>query len=346
METTGNLAVFRSNLKMKITGVFSGIFPGLTICILIAFAGIWLGKLVPVIGAPVFGILIGIIVGNVLKLPSVTKSGIAFSSKKILQFSIIVLGGSLSLWQIWDTGRDSLGVMLITLSVALLGAWFIGTRMGISLNMKSLIGVGTGICGGSAIAAIAPIVRADDDEIAFSISTVFLFNVIAVLIFPLIGHILNLQDYGFGLWAGTAINDTSSVVAASYSYSQAAGDFAVITKLARTTMIIPISLIFALLVMRKSGEGKYSIKKIFPWFILGFLAMAAINTLGIFGGVFPAIAGPSGKYLIVVALAGVGLGANFSNILKTGFRPILLGLMVWVLVASTSLALQAIFHQF
>lgn len=333
-------------MNEKTKGILSSIIPGLIICILIALVGIWLGSLVPIIGAPLFGILIGMIAGNIWRLPSATKPGITFSSKKILQFSIIVLGGSLSLLQIWNTGRGSVGVMLISLSVALLGAWFIGTKMGVSRNLKSLIGVGTAICGGSAIASIAPIIKADDDEIAFSISTVFLFNVIAVLIFPLVGHLIHLGDYGFGLWAGTAINDTSSVVAASYSYSQAAGDFAVVTKLTRTTMIIPISLIFAFLVVRKSGGDNFNIKRIFPWFILGFLAMSAINTLGFMGPVFPSIAGTAGKYLIVVALAGVGLGANFSKILKTGPKPILLGLLVWALVACTSLALQGVFHQF
>lgn len=344
--STGSLTVSRVGLNTKTSVKFSGIIPGLTVCVLIALVGIWLGGLVPVIGAPVFAILIGVIAGSIVRLPYVTKPGIAFTSKKILQYSIIVLGGSLNLWQIWNTGRESLGVMLITLSLALLGAWFIGARMGISQNLKSLVGVGTGVCGGSAIAAIAPIVKADDDEIAFSMSTVFLFNVVAVLVFPFVGHLIHLEDYGFGLWAGTAINDTSSVVAASYSYSQAAGDFAVITKLARTTMIIPISLIFAFLVMRKSGGGEYNIKKIFPWFILGFLAMAAINTLGFIGPAFSVITGAAGKYLIVVALAGVGLGANLSKILKTGPRPILLGLVIWGLVAGSSLGLQAIFKQF
>jgi uncharacterized integral membrane protein (TIGR00698 family) len=323
----------------------SVLLPGLTVCVLLALLGIWFGSLVPIIGAPIFGILLGIIVGNVWRLPSAAKPGIVFSSKKILQFSIIVLGGSLSLSQIWNTGRDSFWIMLISLSVALLGAWLIGTKMGICRNLKSLIGVGTAICGGSAIAAIAPIIKADDDEIAFSISTVFLFNVVAVLIFPMIGHLIHLQDYGFGLWAGTAINDTSSVVAASYSYSQAAGDVAVVTKLTRTTMIIPIALVFAFLVVGKSEGGKARIKQIFPWFILGFLAMAGINTLGFLGSSFPSIAGTAGKDLIVLALAGVGLGANFAKILKTGARPIVLGLLVWALVACTSLALQAIFHQ-
>jgi len=320
--------------------------PGILVCVLISLVGLGLGSRFPIIGAPVFAILIGIAASNLLKLSPLTKPGVSFCSKKVLQLAIIVLGANLSLSQIWNTGRESLWVMLVSLSVSLLGAWFIGTRMGISRRLTSLVGVGTGICGGSAIAAVAPIISADDDEIAFSISTIFLFNVVAVLVFPLVGHMIHLQDHGFGLWAGTAINDTSSVVAAGYSYSKAAGDFAAITKLARTTMIIPISLGFSLLMRRRSGGGSYSLKKILPWFILGFIAMATLNTLHLLGPTLPGVGGTAGRYLIVVALAGVGLGANLQKMVKTGPKPILLGLMVWALVALSSLAMQFVLHQF
>lgn len=320
--------------------------PGVVICVLISLVGLLLGARFPIIGAPVFAILIGIAAGNLFRLSPVTKPGVSFCSKKVLQLAIIVLGANLSLSQIWNTGRESLGVMLVSLSVSLLGAWLIGTRMGISPRLTSLVGVGTGICGGSAIAAIAPIISADDDEIAFSISTIFLFNVVAVLVFPLVGHMIHLGDHGFGLWAGTAINDTSSVVAAGYSYSKAAGDFAAITKMARTTMIIPISLAFALLMRRRTGRGSYSLKKILPWFILGFIAMATLNSLHLLGPALPGMAGAAGRYLIVVALAGVGLGANLQKMLKTGPKPILLGLLVWALVAISSLAMQSVLHQF
>lgn len=320
--------------------------PGISVCVLISLIGLWLGIRFPIIGAPVFAILIGILTANTLRLSPATKPGISFCSKKILQLAIIVLGANLSLSQIWNTGRESLWVMIVSLSIALLGAWFIGTRMGIGRNLTSLIGVGTGICGGSAIAAIAPIIGADDDEIAFSISTIFLFNVVAVLVFPLIGHLIHLNDHGFGLWAGTAINDTSSVVAAGYSYSKAAGDFAAITKLARTTMIIPISLAFAFIMRQKSKESNYDLRKILPWFILGFVAMATLNSLHLLGPTLPGMAGAAGRYLIVVALAGVGLSADIQKMIKTGHKPILLGLIVWALVAISSLIMQSLLHQF
>lgn len=322
------------------------ILSGIAICLGISFLALWLGGLMPIIGGPVFSIIIGIAVGNSLTLSDGTKPGIAFCSKKLLQTAIIVMGASLSLVQVWNTGRDSASVMLVSLFTALIGAYLIGRKMGVSRNLTSLIGVGTAICGGSAIAAIAPIISADDDEIAFSISTIFLFNVMAVLLFPALGHLMHMTSQGFGLWAGTAINDTSSVVASAYSYSKAAGDYATITKLARTTMIIPIALAFTALARRRSGTTNFQMRSIFPWFVIGFLLAALLNTTGLLGAQMQHWAGSAGKFLIVVALAGVGLGANFRKIVKTGSKPILLGMIVWALVAVTSLAVQMLMKQF
>jgi uncharacterized integral membrane protein (TIGR00698 family) len=327
--------------------IIIGLLPGIVLCVAIACVGILLGRHFPIVGGPVFAILIGIAVGNLIHKPAAaTKPGITFCSKKLLQAAIVVLGGSLSLTQVIRTGQDSLGVMLVSLSAALIGAWIIGRWLGVKNKLAALVGVGTGICGGSAIAAVAPVIEADDDEIAFSISTIFLFNVIAVVVFPLLGHLMHMNDQGFGLWAGTAINDTSSVVAAGYSYSQTAGDYAAITKLARTTMIIPISLLFAFLVKkRRSGEGSYNLGKVFPWFVLWFLVASLLNTAGVLGTAIPPLAGTLSKYLIVVALAGVGLGANLAKMVKTGHKPIILGMAVWAVVALSSLGMQVLLRQ-
>jgi uncharacterized integral membrane protein (TIGR00698 family) len=327
-----------------------GIFiPGVLVCFGISLIAVGLGRCFPLIGGPVFGILVGILVGNCVVLPPWLRPGIAFCGKKVLQYAIVALGAGLSLGQIWRTGSESLAVMLITLSVALIGAYGVGKLLGVRNKLICLVGVGTGICGGSAIAAVAPIIGADDDDVAFSISTVFLFNVVAVVVFPLVGHLLGLSSRGFGLWAGTAINDTSSVVAAAYSYSVQAGDYATITKLARTTMIIPIALIIAALVGRRrqhGGEMKAVVIRIFPWFILAFVVASVLNTVGALGSFLPGHMGSLGKYLIVVALSGIGLGANLPRIIRTGLKPILLGLLVWVLVALTSLGVQKLAGQF
>jgi len=213
--------------------------------------------------------------------------------------------------------------------------------------------VGTAICGGSAIAAVTPIIRPEDHDTAFAISTIFLFNLVAVLLFPLLGHLMHLSDLGFGLWAGTAINDTSSVVAAGYSYSKTAGDFATIVKLTRATLIIPVCLVLAFVVAArekrnaaKDGTAShFSLAKIFPWFILWFLVASAVRTAGFIPVAIQPAIHIAAEFLIIVALTAIGLSANLRRMAASGIRPILLGLGVWVAVAVSSLLVQKIIGQ-
>jgi uncharacterized integral membrane protein (TIGR00698 family) len=322
-------------------------FPGILFSLSIAVLATWLGSLFPVIGGPIFGIVIGIIINNFIGKPEIVIKGIGFTSKKILQWAIIILGGGLSLTQVLKTGVTSFSVIIFTLAAAFIAAYGFGKLMDIPYKLKTLIGVGTAICGGSAIAAIAPIIEADGIEIAYSISTIFLFNIIAVIIFPPLGHLLHFSDKAFGLWTGTAVNDTSSVVAAGYAFSNAAGVYATIVKLTRTTMIIPISLIFSIITgLQKSREAKtdktinFSLRKIFPWFILWFLVASLLNTLGLFTGNSIHYIGIIGKFMIVMALSAIGLSADFRKMLKTGLKPLFLGLIVWFTVAIVSLIVQ------
>jgi uncharacterized integral membrane protein (TIGR00698 family) len=325
---------------------------GVMMSLLIALTATFLGKMYPVIGGAVFGIIIGIVINNTVGKPKAALKGVTFTSKKILQWAIIVLGAGLSFNQVWKTGLNSFSVMIFTLSAAFLAAYVFGRLMGIPSKLKALIGVGTAICGGSAIAAVSPIIEADEMEIAYSISTIFLFNIMAVLIFPPLGRLLGFSDNAFGIWAGTAINDTSSVVAAGYAFSSAAGAYATIVKLTRTTMIIPISLIFSVIVSlqkkreaQDSGKVNYSFKKIFPWFIIWFLAASLLNTLGLFNAAAVKNINILGKFMIVMALSAVGLSADFKKMLKTGVKPMILGLIVWFTVTVTSLVVQYITGQ-
>jgi uncharacterized integral membrane protein (TIGR00698 family) len=207
------------------------LFPGIMATIIIALIATELGRLAPIIGGPVFGIIIGILINNTISKPKYLDSGIGFTSKKILQWAIIVLGAGLSFNQVKTTGIESLVVTVFTISTAFISAFVFGKILKVEGNLKTLIGVGTAICGGSAIAAVSPIIEADDKDIAYSISTIFLFNIIAVLIFPPLGHLIGFSDKAFGLWTGTAVNDTSSVVAAGYAFSNKAGEYATIVML-------------------------------------------------------------------------------------------------------------------
>src|SRR5690348_4566845 len=322
--------------------------PGLLLAVAIALLAWWLGRLVPLIGGPVFGILLGIAVRNTVSPDARFTPGIQFAGKQVLQWSIIALGFGLSLDQVAKTGLESLSVTLITMSAAFVAAWGLGRLLGVHDQLKVLIGVGTAICGGSAIAAVTPIIKPDEHDTAFAISTIFLFNVVAVLLFPLLGHLMHLSDLGFGLWAGTAINDTSSVVAAGYSYSHAAGDYATIVKLTRATLIIPVCITLAVMVAmreKKKGAADFSLKRIFPWFILWFLVASALRTAGLVPlAVQPLIHGAA-EFLIIVALTAIGLSANLRRMIASGARPILLGLGVWAAVSVSSLAVQLVIGQ-
>jgi len=322
--------------------------PGLMLAVVIASLAVLLGHRLPLVGGPVIGIVLGIAVRNLFSPGTRFNAGIAFGGVKVLQWSIVALGAGLSLGQVGHTGLQSLAVTVVTMTTAFLAAWLLGRRLGVPRKLTILIGVGTAICGGSAIAAVIPIVRPDDHEAAFAISTIFLFNLVAVLVFPLLAHLMHMSDLGFGLWAGTAINDTSSVVAAGYSYGKAAGDFATIVKLTRATLIIPVALALALAVAartkhktRAASESEpVKLTKIFPWFILWFVAASAMRSVG----AIPVAAQPAihqaAEYLIIVALSAIGLSADLRRMACTGIRPVLLGLGVWVAVAVSSLLVQ------
>lgn len=322
------------------------VLPGFLLCLVIAAAAYALGRLFPIVGGPVFGIVIGVAVALARKPDRALTAGIKFSSKQVLQLSIVLLGFNLQLQEVIGGGLRSLPVMLGTLVIVLCAAYFIGKLLGLDRDLRRLLGVGTAICGGSAIAALSSVIDVSESDVAYAISTVFLFNVAAVLTFPAIGHLLALSQHAFGLWAGTAINDTSSVVAAGFVYGHAAGTQAVIVKLTRTTLIIPIVLFYAgkrLWQARSNGE-RVDVSKIVPWFILWFVGAAFLNTLGAVPASLHDAFAQGALFLIVVALTGVGLSANAAAIRAAGVRPLLLGFSLWVLIAISSLAIAHAIH--
>lgn len=320
--------------------------PGLLLCAAIAAISFLLGREFPIVGGPVFGIVIGMVVAFLRKPGAAFAPGIKFSSKQLLQLSIVLLGFNLQLQEVVGSGLRSLPVMLGTLVIVLAAAYVAGKMLGLDRDLRRLLGVGTAICGGSAIAALSSVIEVSEADVAYAISTVFLFNVAAVLTFPPIGHLLALSQHAFGLWAGTAINDTSSVVAAGFVYGHTAVNQAVIVKLTRTTLIIPIVLFYAgkRIWHARANGGGVDWRKIVPWFILWFLAAAIANTAGIVPNALHPVFAGTALFLIIVALTGVGLSADPQAIRTAGVRPLILGFILWALIAVSSLAIANALH--
>lgn len=321
------------------------VLPGLTFAVALAAAASPIGGALPLLGAPVAGILLGVALSRVVRRWPPLRPGIGFSARTVLQVAVVLLGSQLSLQQVAEVGASSLPVMLGTLVACLLVAHFLGRRLGIDRDLRTLIGVGTAICGASAIAAVSPVLRARNSTIAYAVSTIFCFNIAAVLLFPPLGHALGLSQDAFGLFAGTAVNDTSSVVAAATTYGPEAANHAVVVKLTRTLMIIPICLGLGVVAADRAAvpaQRPHLLRRtirLVPWFLVGFLVVAAANTAGALPAATQPLTQTASVFLITVAMAAIGLSTDIVALRRAGARPLLLGAILWVVVTSTSLLL-------
>ena len=328
--------------------------PGVALCLALAVPSWLLGRAFPIVGGPVFAILLGMALALLLRDRGAAQAGVAYTSKKILQYAVILLGFGLNLSEIARVGAASLPIILSTISTSLIVSFLLYQLMKMPANISTLIGVGSSICGGSAIAATAPVIDAGDEEIAQSISVIFLFNIMAALIFPTLGGVLGLSNEGFGLFAGTAVNDTSSVTATAAAWDGMHPgantlDQATIVKLTRTLAIIPITLVLALWRTARArrtgstGESSFSLKKVFPFFILFFILASVITTAAVSAGVDAGAFQPLkelSKFLIIMAMGAIGLNTDLVKLVRTGGRPILMGACCWAAIAAVSLGMQ------
>ncbi|MEG1559957.1 MAG: YeiH family protein [Clostridia bacterium] len=331
---------------------------GIILAAIIAVIANIISGLIPykLISGGVFALILGMLLNPLISKHTYFNSGIKLVSKKVLKLAIILMGITLSFSQVLSVGKYSLIVMCFTLLTAFGGGFLLGKIFRMNWKLSGLISAGTGICGGSAIAAIAPTIDAEDKDIAYAISATFIFDILMVILFPIAGRYFGMSDVGFGLWAGTAVNDTSSVVAAGYAFSDAAGAFAMIVKLTRTLSIIPVVLIFSFInerIERKKAatvgecivKKKVDLKKIFPYFILMFLGMVAIKSTGIVPEPISAFIAQCSKFFMVMALAAIGLKTNFKEVVHSGVKPMIHGFIISALVVVVSFLVQMFMGQ-
>ena len=332
---------------------------GIIICFIIAFPSWFLGRIFPVVGGAVIAIIAGMIITMFWNDKGKAGAGIKWTSKVILQTAVVLLGFGMNLGIIFETGKQSLPIIICTITTSLIIAWIMKKVLKVPANTSVLVGVGSSICGGSAIAATAPVIDADDDEIAQSIAVIFFFNVLAAIFFPILGKAIGFDTVhgdAFGIFAGTAINDTSSVTAAASTWDSMWNlgsetlNKAVTVKLTRTLAIIPITLGLSLIRAKKSAkDGKkgtsFSLKQSFPMFILYFVIAAIVTTVCVHMGIGVEVFQPVkelSKFMIIMAMAAIGLNSNVVQLIKTGGKPIVVGAACWCGITIVSLIMQHI----
>lgn len=318
--------------------------PGLALLSAIALASTFLAQfLPPYIGALFIAVVLGVIVANLFRLdPEVYDTGIRLGLKKFLKLAIVLLGAGVTFQEILGFGPEALGIILVLIGFVFATTFVLSKVMGIGLRKTLLIAVGISICGNTAVATTAPLVDARDDEVAMAVGIVTLFGVIGVLLYPFIGLLLEMPDLVFGMWAGTAINDTSQVVAAGFIYGEEAGTVATTIKLARNVMIVPVVVgvgYYYAKQTREKSQEKVRIAEVFPMFVLGFVALALVNSLAMIPESISALLVDISGVLILFALAGIGLGVRLQAFTRIGWKPFVVGFSVELALAVVALGL-------
>ena len=329
-------------------GWMARVGPGVAAAVAVAVVARVAARFLPhVVSEVLVAVLLGLVVANVWAMPKATGPGLRFAVQRILRLGIILLGVRLSLLDVARIGVRALGLIVVCMTLAFLFATLVGRRLGLPPRLALLIGVGTAVCGNSAIVATAPVIRAEDREVGFAVATITLFGTLAVFVYPLVGRLLGLTDPTFGVWSGVAVNDTSQVVAASAAYSPAARDVATVVKLVRNTLMAPLILLIAWWWSRQEATSDEAARqgalKAFPLFVLGFLAMALVRTLGLVDAPTARWIDEGAKLCILVALAGVGLSTKLAQMRAVGATPFYLGFGTAALLAVVSLALIGAF---
>jgi uncharacterized integral membrane protein (TIGR00698 family) len=310
---------------------------------MVAACALLVSKLVVVAGnEPLEPALLAISLGMLVRsrghIPAACEAGLA-RSEHVLSAGIVLMGVELQFARLIEQGFAILVVIVVTMLAGIACIYALGRVFRLPRALALLLSVGTTICGGTAIAIVAPMLRAPEDETSYAIGTISLWGLSAILIYPLAAHQLGVPDVAFGVFAGTAIHSTPQVVGAGFIYSELAGHTATAVKLVRSCFIAPVVLALALAEAprQRLASGRVpSLGRIFPWFLFGFFLLAALGNLGLLHGSVAAWMGAAGKQLLLMGMAGVGLNTNLGALRRIGLRPLVVGLLGSIVVAAVS----------
>jgi uncharacterized integral membrane protein (TIGR00698 family) len=323
------------------------LWPGLVLTGAIAAAGFAMRQLpgLGVFSPMILSIVIGIAFHNLISTPARAKAGVVFALRRILRFAIILLGLQLTAQQVVAVGVTGIAVIALTLAATFLFTTWLGRWMGVDHKLTQLIAAGTSICGASAVIATNTVTQAPDEDVAYAVACVTVFGSIAMFVYPLLPTVLHLDAHAFGLWSGASIHEIAQVVAAAFQDGKQAGEFATIAKLSRVMMLAPTVIALGVLAARRAsrhGHARSQARPPLPWFVVGFIALVAVNSLVTVPPEARAFIIPATTFLLSVALAAMGLETDIAKLKAKGLRPFVLGLSAFVFIAGFSLMMVKI----
>jgi uncharacterized integral membrane protein (TIGR00698 family) len=320
---------------------------GLLLMAAVAFYSLMLSRFITIGGKhPVEPVLVAILIGMLMRqsgwVPSVCEPGLKLS-EQLLAAGIVLMGAELDLARLLAQGVPLLLVIVVTMATGIATIYGLGRLFQLPRPLALLLSVGTTICGGTAIAMVAPLVDAPEDETSYAIGTISLWGLAGLLIYPLVARELGVSDVLFGVFAGTAIHSTPQVVGAGYMYSEVAGHTATTVKLIRNCFIAPVVATIALSESQRHPErnGNLSLRKAFPWFLFGFFLVAGLQSAGLLSPRVAAVFGQTGKEFLLIGMAGIGLNTRLGTLRVIGVKPLLVGLLGTLLVAAVSASMIA-----
>lgn len=325
------------------------ILPGLLMASTIAASGYLLRQFpgMTTFSPLILAILIGTAFHNLVGTPAIAKAGVAFSMRRLLRFGIILLGFQLTVSQVIEVGQRGVLIIAATLASTFLFTVWMGKLLGVDRKLAQLIAAGTSICGASAVIATNTVTNADDEDVAYAVACVTIFGSVAMFVYPLLPTLLHLDPRAFGLWSGASIHEIAQVVAAAFQDGKAAGEFGTIAKLSRVMLLAPTVIALGLMASRSTASrdpgSPASARPPMPWFVLGFVAIVALNSLITVPLATKAEIAAITTFLLAVALAAMGLETDIRKLTTRGIRPALLGAIAFLFIACFSLALIKLF---
>lgn len=327
----------------KAEQVASSIWSGLFLTGSIAAVAFGLNRIpvLQLVNPMILAVFIGICIQSFFSIPATCSKGITFSLQPLLKIAVVFLGLQLSFTQVLGVGLSGLLVIMLTLGSTFFFCIWVGKWLGLDPKLTRLIAAGTSICGASAIVATNSVIRGKDEHVAYSITVVTFFGFLSMLFFPVIARFLQLDPATFGLWAGASIHETAQVIGASFQRGQESGEVGTVAKLSRVLFLVPVIVILGFSSGERAQGPAHPGRRRFPipWFVIGFVALVTVNSLFILEPAIQEVIKVANKFLLTVALAAMGLRMSFSQMRKTGLRPLCLGVASWVYVSIVGLLL-------